>query len=569
MILPPSLFPCPPKDRLSELYVGKDIRDVPTPAAILDVAVVKRNCERMLDACDSLNLQWRAHLKTHKTAEVAKLQVGDDVNRPVNLIISTLEEAEFVLPMLRQYRAQGRAVNILHGLPISPGHIPRFYALGRALGPDSISFLVDHPDQLKHVRAAAATGAQTAQPADVPQLLPHAYIKVNMGGDRAGVVPGSASMAAVIAAALEAHDAGALVLTGLYSHAGHSYGGDSRVAALRMLGAEMRALLQAADEVVNARARAEAAEGGGDQTEKEKSGGRRKRRPLPPLVLSVGASPTALAVQNILSARKTKSGDTDGKEEEEEEAAADSDSDSDSDSDLVAAAQDVSALFDEVRAAGHVPEIHAGVYPLLDLQQLAAHSLSKSRLSWDDMAFTVLAEVHSVYPGRGGGGGGGTTPATATSEALVGAGVLALGRETCKAYPGMAMMTPWGRRRRRSGSGGGGAGGGGEPFRGDVEEAEGWIIGRFAQEHGIVTWLSRRGNNGGSGGDGDGDGGDKEATPPPPPPPDELEVGQKVRLWPNHACITSSHFGWYVVVDSSREGKEDEVVDIFVRARGW
>lgn len=101
----------------------------------------------------------------------------------------------------------------------------------------------------------------------------------------------------------------------------------------------------------------------------------------------------------------------------------------------------------------------------MDLQQLAARSLSTALLSWEDIAFTVLAEVHSVYPGRGTGG---------TSEALVGAGGLALGRESCKAYTGMAMMTPWGRR-------------GVTTPRCSVEDSEGWMIGRFSQEHGIAT----------------------------------------------------------------------------------
>lgn len=82
---------------------------------------------------------------------------------------------------------------------------------------------------------------------------------------------------------------------------------------------------------------------------------------------------------------------------------------------------------------------------------------------------------------------------------------------------------------------------------GEVEEYEGWIVGRFSQEHGILTWHKKTGRQ----------------------TLDELQVGQKVKLWPNHSCITASHFGWYFVVDHSRQGKEDEIVDIFVRARGW
>jgi len=72
------------------------------------------------------------------------------------------------------------------------------------------------------------------------------------------------------------------------------------------------------------------------------------------------------------------------------------------------------------------------------------------------------------------------------------------------------------------------------------EEAVGWRVGRINQEHGILTW------NGG-----------KEVE-------EKLEVGQKVRVWPNHACVAGSGFGFYLVVDGG-----DEIVDVWPRWRGW
>lgn len=415
-------------------------------------------------------------LTPQQTAELTKLQVGDSPSDPANIVISTLTEAEFLLPTLQEFVSQGRPVNVLYGLPIAPGSIPRLAAVGRALGKDSISVLLDCAEQVKNLPLFG-------------DFVPHAHIKVNMGGQRAGVVPESDDMKVLIKAALEAQKNGNAVLKGLYSHAGHSYGGDSRVAAIHMLRDEVAALAQGAAEV---EAACEA-----------------EHMPAPSLTLSVGASPTALAVQNLLSG-----------------AAAEGD-DRVSPSELKAAATELAALFDKVRQSGHVVEIHAGVYPTLDLQQLAAHSLSSSLLSWRDIAFTVVAEVCSRYPGRGQDG---------RDEYLIGAGGLALGREFCKAYPGMAMLTPWGRE-----------GSGVRLPDCDVEEFEGWMVGRFAQEHGIVTWRETKGVA----------------------RPDDMSVGQKVRLWPNHSCITGSHFGWYFVVDSSRVGREDEVVDVYLRTRGW
>jgi len=65
-----------------------------------------------------------------------------------------------------------------------------------------------------------------------------------------------------------------------------------------------------------------------------------------------------------------------------------------------------------------------------------------------------------------------------------------------------------------------------------------------SQEHGILTW--------------EGEG----------PATRELKIGEKVMVWPNHACVAGSGFGWYFIVDSDSEDG-DLVRDIWVRCRGW
>lgn len=112
----PLLYPTPTAAALKLQYVGKKIEDVQAPATILDVAVVKRNCDLMLEAASKLGLGFRAHVKTHKTTEVAKLQVGDN-SKSVNLVASTVAEIENLLSWLLECRAQGRDVNV-RSLPI-------------------------------------------------------------------------------------------------------------------------------------------------------------------------------------------------------------------------------------------------------------------------------------------------------------------------------------------------------------------------------------------------------------------------------------------------------------------
>jgi D-serine deaminase-like pyridoxal phosphate-dependent protein len=74
---------------------------------------------------------------------------------------------------------------------------------------------------------------------------------------------------------------------------------------------------------------------------------------------------------------------------------------------------------------------------------------------------------------------------------------------------------------------------------------DGWQLGRISQEHGILVWQGR-----------------KEHEVP-------LQYGQRVRVWPNHSCIAGACFDWYLIVDSRNKGREDEVVDVWPRWRGW
>jgi len=61
-----SLYPGPSAAALQLRHVGRQIGEVPAPAAVIDAAVVRRNCKAMLETVDVLGLGFRAHVKTHK-----------------------------------------------------------------------------------------------------------------------------------------------------------------------------------------------------------------------------------------------------------------------------------------------------------------------------------------------------------------------------------------------------------------------------------------------------------------------------------------------------------------------
>lgn len=62
------IYPTASDSHLRDHFLGKRIEDLPTPAAILDEGVLRRNCERMLQATKTLGVGFRPHVKTHKVS---------------------------------------------------------------------------------------------------------------------------------------------------------------------------------------------------------------------------------------------------------------------------------------------------------------------------------------------------------------------------------------------------------------------------------------------------------------------------------------------------------------------
>ncbi|TGO71111.1 hypothetical protein BELL_0618g00030 [Botrytis elliptica] len=439
-----SLIPSASKEELVREYVGKSLHDVPCPAVVLDISKLRKNCTDMLET----------------TTELTRLQIGDGPG-PANIVVSTVVEAENIVPLLLEYKSKGRAVNILYSFPLTSGVVDRLSKVSTALGPNGISLMIDHPSQL---RSVAAIHEKT----NIPPLI---FIKIDMGGHRAGVIPGTETCSLLISSVITLAKRNVCILHGLYSHAGHSYSSNSQTAALDYLRHEFEALLITSEEVHSVAVT------------------------KMPLVLSVGATPTSSAIRNLLLPSTSSEG-----------------------------LNEISALkatMGAIRDVGCEIEIHAGVYPMLDMQQLATHALPEDLLSWSSVAITILAEIASLYPPRG---------KSDSPEALITAGSLALGREPCKAYPGWGIVSPWNRTSFAL------------PNTGP-EGYSGWQISRISQEHGILTNPGKNDS--------------------------ELSIGQRVRVWPNHACIAGAGYGWYLIVDESRTGKEDEIIDVWVRWRGW
>ena len=207
---------------------------------------------------------------------------------------------------------------ILYGVPLPPSQVQRLAFLGKKLEAKSISVLVDHPSQLHAVKDFKHIAGFSLR------LL----VKVDTGYHRAGLSVGSAGFDHLIKEIYRLESYGIVEFTGLYSHTGHSYGGDSESTAMNLLIEEIEGLEVAANQATV-------------YCTEEFS------KSPPRYILSVGATPTATSVQTLLMEHYQGS--------------------------LKKEISKLKGLIERV-SVGYELELHAGVYSFLDMQQLATQA---------------------------------------------------------------------------------------------------------------------------------------------------------------------------------------------------
>src|ERR1043166_3608342 len=100
-----------------------DLQTIKTPSLVLDIERVQRNAERMSARMRGFGVRLRPHVKTHKCAEVARIQTeGHDGG----ITVSTLAEA-------RAFAARGFR-DITYAVPVEPGKFEEGIELARARG---------------------------------------------------------------------------------------------------------------------------------------------------------------------------------------------------------------------------------------------------------------------------------------------------------------------------------------------------------------------------------------------------------------------------------------------------
>ena len=198
------------------------LTDLRTPCVLVDRPRLERNIDRMQAAAEARGLRLRPHAKTHKSPDIARVQIGRGA---VGICCAKLGEAEVF--------ARAGVGDIRLPYPLHFSNADRLLALQDLT---TVSFIVDHLDVARGwSRALHDAGSQ----ADV-------LVKVDVGFHRCGIDPDAAGAAEFVARVAELPG---LRFRGLLSHAGHAYGATSESETAAIAATEVRLLTTLAGRV--------------------------------------------------------------------------------------------------------------------------------------------------------------------------------------------------------------------------------------------------------------------------------------------------------------------------------
>jgi D-serine deaminase-like pyridoxal phosphate-dependent protein len=146
-------------------------QDVPSPALLIYFERVEENIRRMIRMAGGVD-RLRPHIKTHKLAELVRLQLAEGISRFKCATIAELELA-----------ASCGAPDVLLAYPIIGPNVERLLQIIRTFGQTRVSVLADEAVALRTLAAAAERAGVTV---DV-------LLDLDCGMGRTGISPGPAA----------------------------------------------------------------------------------------------------------------------------------------------------------------------------------------------------------------------------------------------------------------------------------------------------------------------------------------------------------------------------------------
>ncbi|WP_416148876.1 alanine racemase [Salipaludibacillus sp. HK11] len=193
---------------------------IQTPAIIIDESKMRNNIKRMLAVKEKYGVNLRPHFKTHKSSLIAQEQLVAGAD---GITVASVSEAELLL--------QKGVTDILVAYPLVD--IEKVKRLKPYLHNARVIFAIDSQAQAIRMNEAASE-------LDVGFEV---WIKINSGLNRCGVEPGKDALAL----AEYITSLSGLQLTGLYTHAGHSYAATSKKQKEAVTEQEVASILQSAE----------------------------------------------------------------------------------------------------------------------------------------------------------------------------------------------------------------------------------------------------------------------------------------------------------------------------------
>ncbi|MDD4109645.1 MAG: D-TA family PLP-dependent enzyme [Prolixibacteraceae bacterium] len=153
-------------------YIPGNVDQVNSPALMIFPDRIRENISRMIDMAGDVK-RLRPHVKTHKMAEVVKMQTDQGIYK---FKCATIAEAEMI--------AAGGGRDILLAIQPAGPNIERFFRLKREFSEVKISCIADSEDIILRLSdLAVRTGLETS-----------VWLDINNGMNRTGISPGDEAL---------------------------------------------------------------------------------------------------------------------------------------------------------------------------------------------------------------------------------------------------------------------------------------------------------------------------------------------------------------------------------------
>jgi D-serine deaminase-like pyridoxal phosphate-dependent protein len=266
-------FPEPQvKELLLSHFKGKQWNELPTPSFVVSESVVNANTANMLKRVEKMGTRFRGHVKTHKTIEVTKKQLGYDLpdydgSKHDSIVASTLKE---IWSIIKYQKETGDIFvkDAIFGLPaITDYTLNQAIEIGENL--EKFTLMIDSLEHLDIIQSFNQKKGINKKWSVI--------IKLDIGTHRAGIL----NTDYLVSAIHKVLDNQNVELYGFYVHSGHSYASHTIEDAEDSLLEELETVKKGLDELYKIVPQFDQAK----------------------LVVSVGATPTLHSLEHHLFAK--------------------------------------------------------------------------------------------------------------------------------------------------------------------------------------------------------------------------------------------------------------------------